>query len=75
MVLESYAAKNNQLCLKRGLGHWSFRPARRQNVAWSGSDPTQLWVRSPPHNALLLATDITEIGLSHIGSYWTLNAW
>lgn len=73
--LASWAAANNSAQASRGLGHFVMGPATRQNAAIGSVESIRSqWMNSPAHRAALLDPNISSIGLSGSGSYWTMNA-
>jgi uncharacterized protein YkwD len=73
--LSSWAAQNNAQQQSRGMGHYVFGPARRQNSATgSYSSIGAMWMGSPMHRAALLDPSIRWIGIAGLGAYWTFNA-
>lgn len=71
--LSSWAATNNAHQRARGLGHYVYGPARRQNSATGPGDPLGMWMGSAPHRAALLDPSITRAGLAFDGANWTFN--
>jgi uncharacterized protein YkwD len=74
--LANWAAANSAEQSRRGLGHFVFGPARRQNSAMgSAAAIGPMWLNSPAHRAALLDPTIRWIGLAVYGGFWTLNAY
>lgn len=73
--LAADAATNSAIQARRGLGHFYFGRARRQNSAMGGySALPSLWWSSPAHRAALLDPTITRAAVAGYGAYWTFNA-
>ena len=72
--LAACAAVNNQHQAARGMGHYYFGSARRQNSAM-GHYATigAMWMQSTPHRSALLDPSIRFIGIAGLGTYWTWN--
>lgn len=72
----NWAAVNNGQQQARGMGHHVMGPARRQNAGMGAASAVwQMWMQSPAHQAALLDTTITQIGIAANGAYWTYNAY
>jgi uncharacterized protein YkwD len=72
--LSAWCAQNNIQQASRGMGHFVFGPARRQNAAAMLVVPFNAWLGSPGHASALLDPSITIVGISFDYGYWTFNA-
>lgn len=76
-TLTTWAAANNAAQQLRGLGHFVFGTARRQNSGWNYQSTASVfsgWCGSPGHLAALLDPTIRRYGIAFNGVYWTFNA-